>query len=642
MKTKMATSNYVSLLLGMLFLGLNHIATAQTPQDNWYLEQTWVKTNATLNATNGGLSLPYGVAIGPDGRVYVGDEGYGRIQVYLPDGTFSFSITNGFGGGLKFSKPRGMITDKTGNLYVADYGTNCVYEFTANGVYLRKFGSGTGSGNGQLSGVIDVAVSPAGLVYVLENANCRVSVFNADGSFLKTLLASGPLDSQLQSPASIAIMDEGKIYISQNYMAQQSLDDWNGDLNRVGALPTFYAVKIFDTSGFFLSKFSQTNTTQIQDYYAHYWNRYYLYLGPCSIRFDRAGLLYVILSMSATTDQTPDWDFVLDTSVKCNICTAEGSVLATYSMPFNSFYTGLYWPCQGIGGDGRMVVCGNFGRPLGTRLNSRNLSTSIQVSLYALREQWSPPRNTIPVPNVVNKQQRSSSPLVDIDYVVVDADDTNVIVGVLVFTSSNTVPSLANCIRNPTWIENTATNLGPAIAANQVHRLTWNAGADWSTNLGNYRVAILAQDHRTNLLDIHYLQLPAGNGMPALKVSRSPLNTNDFMQVWWWQLATGDPGIMLSSNQIFGVSGAFLNKQLCTNGLTTADGRSYIYAKMNVREATLQEVQWAKQGNMPAGSSPNQWPPARQVGGRPKAVNEYGFDTGGWDTNTCKWVVPLN
>ena len=221
-------------------------------------------------------------------------------------------------------------------------------------------------------------------------------------------------------------------------------------------------------------------------------------------------------------------------------------------------------------------------------------------------------------------------------------DDMNVTVGILIFTSTNTTPSLGNCIRNPTLIEGTSTNLGPGITANQTHRLTWNAGADWSTNLGNYRVAILAQDRRTNLLDIHYLSLPAGNGMPALKISSSPLNANDFMQVWWWLLATNDTGIILTSNQIYGVTGTFNAKQLCNNGITTTNGRSYIYGKMNVREATVQEVQWAKQGNMPAGTSPNQFTPVRQVSGRPIAVNEYGFDTGSWDTNTCKWVVPLN
>ena len=59
---------------------------------------------------------------------------------------------------------------------------------------------------------------------------------------------------------------------------------------------------------------------------------------------------------------------------------------------------------------------------------------------------------------------------------------------------------------------------------------------------------------------------------------------------------------------------------------------------MKVREATPQEVQWSNQATLSTGA--NQWTPGRQVSGRPISVNEWGFDTGNWDTNSCKWVVP--
>src|SRR5882672_2006886 len=97
--SRISSSNIAGLLLGFLLLGMSQSASAQRPQDNWYLEKTWSKSGGGLVATNGGLSSPTGIAVGPDGRIYVGDKGYGRIQVYLPDGTFSFSITNGFGSG---------------------------------------------------------------------------------------------------------------------------------------------------------------------------------------------------------------------------------------------------------------------------------------------------------------------------------------------------------------------------------------------------------------------------------------------------------------------------------------------------------------------------------------------------------------
>ena len=242
------------------------------------------------------------------------------------------------------------------------------------------------------------------------------------------------------------------------------------------------------------------------------------------------------------------------------------------------------------------------------------------------------------MPIVSNWRQRPSSPLVDIDYQVTDADDTNVWTAMLIFT--NATQSLACCIRYPTWAENTGTNMGPNTAANQPHRLTWNAGADCNANLCSNKAAILAKDSRQGLLDIHYLRLPADRGMQALKISRSPLIQNDFMQVWWWLLATGDPGIALAAGKILGVGGAYDTKLLCDSSNTTsADGRNYIYAKMNVREATSNEVQWAREGA--TAGNVNQWTPTRTVGGRPAAVNEYGFDTGSWGTNAF-WVVPTN
>src|SRR5207249_2346867 len=96
-------------------------------------------------------------------------------------------------------------SDKAGNLFVASSGNNCVYQFTANGGYVRKFGSGTGSGNGQLSGAIDVGVALNGDVYVLEDGNVRVSVFDQNGTFIANWGGYGTLDGQLSLPTSMAV-----------------------------------------------------------------------------------------------------------------------------------------------------------------------------------------------------------------------------------------------------------------------------------------------------------------------------------------------------------------------------------------------------------------------------------------------------
>lgn len=588
-------------LLAVLAITIS--ASAQRPQDNWYLESTWAKSGTVYAATNGGLSAPYGVAIGPDGRIYVGDQGYGCIQVYQPDGTYSFSITNGFGGGLKFSKPRGLITDKSGNLYVADYGTNCVFEFTAGGTFVQKFGNGTGSANGQLSNAIDVAISSTGQVYVLEKGNDRVSVFNPDGSFAKIVIDSGSLDGQLDQPNSIAVGPNGNMYIVDNAY-----------------------LKVFTQEGIFLFENYYYSTGKICN--VDCTSSSILFYYPYSVRVDMSGLVHLMVCWSGGFQNGLEsnwyWPNYARTA-EWHILKSDGSLIGTNKISFGVGRANqLNWPFHAVGTDGTMVMCGNS-------------TKSLELYRYALRDQWAPPRNAVAMPGLIAIRQRANSSLVDIDYHVMDQNDATVQVAALVF--KNGIQTISNCVRNLSLVEGTITNIGAGITANEPHRITWNAATDWSVNLGDYRVAILAKDGRTNLLDIHYLHLPAGNGMPALTISRSPLIQNDFMQVWWWQLATGDTNIGLSAARIVGVGGAYDGQILCDNTNTTTLGRSYVYGKMNVREATAVEVKWAREAALP--DNTNRWASALNVGGRPKSVNEYGFDTGDWGTNAF-WVVPQN
>jgi len=72
---------------------------------------------------------------------------------------------------------------------------------------------------------------------------------------------------------------------------------------------------------------------------------------------------------------------------------------------------------------------------------------------------------------------------------------------------------------------------------------------------------------------------------------------------------------------------------------TTPSGRAYLFDKMNLREASSDEVQRAREGAL--SGSVNQFVPSFQIGPneRPNRVNEYGFDTGNFDSNHY-WVVP--
>ena len=277
MKNTRASSHHAWLMLGAILLGPNPGAWAQRAQDNWYLETSWAKSGGTLSATNGGLSTPYGVAIGPDGKVYVGDEAYSRIQVYQPDGTYAFSITNTFGGGLSFSQPRGMVFGPDDNLYVADRGRSRVFVFTPDGQFIRQIGISSGAGT--LPGVKDVGVSRDGEVFALQSGTqlAQVSVFSSTGDFLRSWGSYGTMTAQLYEPGSIAISADGRVFISTK-------TDPTGHVTGYGS-----RIKVFRGDGIYIT--SLTISTLSWDGQGYPYN---IVRMPCSLRFDHGGLLHAV------------------------------------------------------------------------------------------------------------------------------------------------------------------------------------------------------------------------------------------------------------------------------------------------------------------------------------------------------------
>lgn len=152
------------------------------------LLQTWgVYADGTLApAPAGAFNEPWGVAVGPDGSVYVSDTWNHRIQKFTAEGrpllswgTFGFSSESK----LNFYGPRGVEVSADGKVFVADTGNKRIVVFDSNGNYITEFGR-AGFGVGEFDEPVDVAISPNGLVFVTDTWNQRVQVFagSADGT----------------------------------------------------------------------------------------------------------------------------------------------------------------------------------------------------------------------------------------------------------------------------------------------------------------------------------------------------------------------------------------------------------------------------------------------------------------------------
>lgn len=79
------------------------------------------------------FNWPTGIAVGPDGNIYVCDSGNNKIRRITPDGvvsTIAGRIVAGRSDGTafeaEFNFPTGIAVDKMGNIYIADSGNNLI------------------------------------------------------------------------------------------------------------------------------------------------------------------------------------------------------------------------------------------------------------------------------------------------------------------------------------------------------------------------------------------------------------------------------------------------------------------------------------------------------------------------------------
>ena len=194
------------------------------------------------------FNAPFGVAVDASGNVFVADcnnQAIRKVSATKVVTTFAgsagnFGTNDGTGSAAQFYLPSGVTLDRSGNVFVADFGNQTIRKVTAGGVVTTLAGNASiTNGDGQsLGGYADgtnktarfnspsgVAVDTNGNVFVADSLNHAIRKVTAAGvvtTLAGSAQASGSADgmgkvARFYRPDGLAVDAAGNVFVADTY-----------------------------------------------------------------------------------------------------------------------------------------------------------------------------------------------------------------------------------------------------------------------------------------------------------------------------------------------------------------------------------------------------------------------------------------
>lgn len=190
---------------------------------------------------------PVGIAIHPDGRLFVADTHYHRVMIFDRDGHLLGQFGEQGDGDGQMQLPTDVDFDNHGFIYVSEYqGNDRLTKWAPDLTYVRAIGEAPIDGE-RLRRPAAIDVDGDDVIWVADACNHRIVRFDTDGRVLGTFGELGEGPGQLRYPYDINVAPDGASVMVCEYggnrlqwfdRAGRSLRTWGGHGREPGRLWT--------------------------------------------------------------------------------------------------------------------------------------------------------------------------------------------------------------------------------------------------------------------------------------------------------------------------------------------------------------------------------------------------------------------